>query len=175
MLLPHTRTARLHAACADAPRSRAARKAKPAVRTVRDTPARKPRRPQPAAEEPEAEWEDGQESEEEGCSFGGSDGDEAEDYDAVPESPAVVAPRGALYAPGALVRPIPAGLSRLRRRAAPSPPQPPSVRDAATTPRDFLRASTPRAPPAPPRWRLKGTVRVPTEVRLTRRLCMLVH
>jgi hypothetical protein len=130
---------------------------KPA-RAARGAPARQkaPRRRALGDDEEEQEWEDAPESEEEAPSRDERSDDDEDDDDAVPESPSVApGDRRAAAAAGALARLPPLRRSALPRLRSPAPQNTPSVGGA-------LRSQTPHAPP---RWRLKGTVRVPTEVR----------
>ena len=144
---------------------------------VRGTPARKKKAlRRRAADDGEPEWDDAPDSEsEEEVPAESSDNDEDalpdagdarddeddDDDDAVPESPA---PRRAVTpARGALVRLPPRALASAQRSRLASPV---SLTQSQRTPSvaEPVRAFTPHAPHAPPRWRLKGTVRVPTEV-----------
>lgn len=143
----------------------AARKpsAKRLARNAGSTPARKrPRKALEEEEEEEADW-DGEESEEEEAFASESDEADSDDDDGargVAETPA----RLAALRPGtgALVR-APAAFKRLRRASGASPlpqPAPPHTTPSIAAP---PRAQTPAAPP---RWRLKETKRLITEVRL---------
>ena len=143
----------------------AARKpsAKRLARNAGSTSARKrPRKALEEDEEEEADW-DGEESEEEEAFASESDEADSDDDDGargVAETPA----RMAALRPGtgALVR-APAAFKRLRRASGASPlpqPAPPHTTPSIAAP---PRAQTPAAPP---RWRLKETKRLITEVRL---------
>jgi hypothetical protein len=138
-----------------------------AARAAR-TPARKkaPRRSALGDDDEEQEWEDAQESEEEAPSREERSDDDEDDDDAVPESPSGAhAGRRAAAGAGALVRLPPQRRGALPRLRSPAPQNTPSVGGA-------LRTQTPHAPP---RWRLKNTVRVPTEVRAMHASCSAAH
>jgi len=155
----------------------AARLSRQVERAARATASHKRKRTGPKSGKPRGVIDDGEQAEEEAASSSDDDVERT-----VPDSPTVGKPLAAPPRPAALQPPLrrflPAPVPLTRRLVLPAaaPPPRPSVRETpAPSVYRRLRHATPGAatpapglaraptPSAPARWRLKGSVRVPSE------------